>query len=73
MAKSEIELSGEEIANFIISNKATIRQAANYFGCSKSVIWSRLKKYDGSLRERLDEILNSNKKSTYSNLKNNRG
>lgn len=73
MAKSEIELSGEEIANFIISNKSTIRQAANYFGCSKSVIWSRLKRYDGSLRERLDEILNSNKKSTYSNLKNNRG
>lgn len=73
MAKNEIELSSEEIIDYMLKTKSTIRQTANHFGCSKSVIWSRLKRYDGSLRQKVDEMLNSNKKSTYSNLKNNRG
>ena len=42
MAKNEIELSNEEIVEYMLSTNSTIRQTAIHFGCSKTFIWGRL-------------------------------
>ena len=73
MSKNEYDLTSEEVVEYIINKKATIRQTATYFGCSKTLIWSRIKNYNGALKDKVDNILNENKKSTCKNLKNIKG
>ena len=73
MSKPEIDISSEEVVNYILSTNSTIRQTANYFGCSKTLIWSRLKRYKGDNKSKLEELFSSNMKNTYKNLKSYKG
>jgi len=73
MSKPELDISSEEIVEYILKTNSTIRETANQFGCSKTLIWSRLKKYNGASRSKLDELFNKNKSNSIKNLKNYKG
>ena len=64
MGRKKLDISEEEVINYIIAKKSSIRETAEHFGCSKDVIFSRIKKYNGSKKEQLDEILQSNLKNS---------
>lgn len=63
--KKYIEERTVEIANFIISNNATVRQAAKQFGVSKSTVHKdvteRLAHINAALAKEARKILNVNK------------
>lgn len=63
--KDYIEERAVEIANYIIENNATVRQAAKRFGISKSTvhkdITERLMRINPSLAERTRIVLDINK------------
>ena len=63
--KDYIEERAVEIANYIIENNATVRQAAKRFGISKSTvhkdITERLIRINPALAERTRTILDVNK------------
>ena len=67
--KQYIEERTIEIANYIINNNATVRQAAKQFGISKSTvhkdITERLKKIDKNLSKEVYKILENNKKERH--------
>ncbi len=73
MSKPELEISSEEIVDYILKTNSTIRETASHFGCSKTLIWSRLKKYTGESRSKLNELFNKNKSNSVKNLKNYKG
>lgn len=60
-----IEERAVEIANYIIENKATVRQAASQFGISKSTVHKdcqdRLPQINKNLAEEVRKILDINK------------
>lgn len=60
-----IENRAVEIARFIIENQATVRQAARYFGISKSTVHKdvteRLTNIDMDLAKEIRKILDINK------------
>jgi len=60
-----IEERAVEIANYIIENKATVRQAAGKFGISKSTVHKdcqdRLPQINQGLASQVREILDVNK------------
>lgn len=60
-----IENRAVEIARFIIENQATVRQAARYFGISKSTVHKdvteRLSNIDMDLAKEIRKILDINK------------
>lgn len=64
MGRKEFELSANEVVNYIINNKKSIRETAIHFGCSKDVIFNRIKKYNGSKKEELEEVLQENLKKS---------
>ena len=45
--KSYIETRAVEIANYIVENNATVRQAAKQFGISKSTVHTEVIKWNG--------------------------
>lgn len=55
----------EMLGEYIIENKATVRQAGAYFGMSKSTVHvdvtKRLRKSSPTLAKKVDEILQENK------------
>ena len=63
--KEYIEERAVNIANFIIDNNATVRQAAKVFGVSKSTVHKdvteRLEKINKALSENVRQILDINK------------
>lgn len=63
--KEYIEERAVEIANYIISNKATVRQTAKQFGISKSTVHKdlsqRLENINHSLYLEVREVLDENK------------
>lgn len=64
MGRKEFDISPNEVVNYIINHNSSIRETAQHFGCSKDVIFSRIKKYDGSKKEQLEEVLQSNLKKS---------
>lgn len=68
-----IELSAEEIIEYMLCNKASIRATANHFNCSKTLIWSRINEYNGEKKDLIKKQLNNNLKGSYKNLKNFKG
>ena len=69
MARSiEIEISADEIVNYMISTKSSIRQTATHFGCSKTLIWNKIKDYEGNKKNELDNLKTSNKLKSYDNV-----
>ena len=64
MPRKELEITSNEVVNYIINNKTSIRETARHFGCSKDVIFSRIKKYNGSKKEELEEVLQENLKKS---------
>lgn len=61
MARTQkYDFTPNEIVDYIIVNRCSIRQAALHFGCSKDVIFTRLKMYNGFNKEELKNILNDN-------------
>jgi len=73
--KSYIETRAVEIANYIVENNATVRQAAKQFGISKSTVHKditdadRLLRIDPELaakaRHILDKVLDVNKQERH--------
>lgn len=63
--KQYIEERTIEIANYIINNNATVRQAAKQFGVSKSTVHKdvteRLEHINSALAEETRKVLNINK------------
>ncbi len=63
--KDYIEERAMEIANYIIENQVTVRQAAKHFGVSKSTIHKditeRLEQINPSLAEQARIVLDVNK------------
>ena len=63
--KSYIETRAVEIANYIVENNATVRQAAKQFGISKSTVHKdiseRLPQFNRVLYLQVKEILEVNK------------
>ena len=67
--KEYIEERAIEIANYIIEEKATVRQAAKKFGMSKSTIHKdvteRLLQINRQLASQAREVLDTNKKERH--------
>ena len=67
--KKYIEERAIEIANYIIDNNATVRQAAKAFGVSKSTVHKdvseRLEGINKALAEDVRKILNVNKEERH--------
>lgn len=67
--KEYIEERAIEIANYIIEEKATVRQAAKKFGVSKSTIHKdvteRLLQINRQLASQTREVLDTNKKERH--------
>lgn len=63
--KDYIEERALEIANYIISESATVRQTANVFGVSKSTVHKdvteRLPKINPVISEKVKKVLEENK------------
>ena len=63
--KGNMEERAQELALYIIENKATVRAAANRFGISKSTVHKdlseRLPAINRALYQQVKEILNENK------------
>lgn len=63
--KGNMEERAQELALYIIENKATVRAAANRFGISKSTVHKdlseRLPAINRGLHQQVKEILNENK------------
>lgn len=63
--KDYIEERALEIANYIISERATVRQTANVFGVSKSTVHKdvteRLPKINPVISEKVKKVLEENK------------
>jgi len=61
--KDYIEERALEIANYIINEKATVRQTANVFGVSKSTVYKdvteRLPKINPVISQKVKEVLDS--------------
>lgn len=58
-----------ELANYMLENKATVRQAAHYFGISKSTVHKdvtvTLEKVDRTLHEKVCLLLDLNKRERH--------
>lgn len=65
LCESEIEDRCERLAKYLLVNQATVRDAAKYFGISKSTVHkdvtSRLKEINNTLYEETRELLDKNK------------
>ncbi len=63
--KDYIEERTIDLANYIIMNKATVRETAKKYGISKSTVHNditlRLGKIDGELANKVQEVLMTNK------------
>jgi len=59
---NELEITAKEIVEYMLENKSSIRATANHFGCSKTLIWSRIQDYNGKDKDKLQEQLINNKK-----------
>lgn len=63
--KTYIEERAVEIANYIIDNNATVRQAAKHYGISKSTVHKdvteRLDHINGNLAHEVRKVLDMNK------------
>ena len=60
-----LEARAVQLAHYIVENNATVRQAANVFGVSKSTVHKdvteRLEHYNISLAKQVREVLDVNK------------
>ena len=67
--KDYIEERALEIANYIINEKATVRQTANVFGVSKSTVHKdvteRLPKINPVISQKVKEVLEENKQERH--------
>ncbi len=69
MIYSEHEERAKALGEYIVRNKATVREAAKYFSVSKSTVHTdvayRLRSIDGELWSRVKEILSENKQTRH--------
>ena len=65
-----IELTADEIIDYILENKCSIRQASAHFGISVGSIWNRINEYSGGKKGLIKTQFNTNTKQSYKNLKN---
>lgn len=61
MANRELEISINDIVDYMLKTNTSIRGTANHFNCSKTFIWSRLKEYNGKDKDKIDALLTQNK------------
>lgn len=59
-----VNIEVEEIVDHILNTRESIRETATYFGVSKSFVFSKIKLYDGSKKQELEEILQDNVKKS---------
>ena len=73
MSKPEYDITSEQVVDYILSTNSTIRQTATHFGCSKTLIWARIKRYNGDDKDKIDELFTKNMINSKKNLKNFKG
>lgn len=59
-----VNIDVEEVVDYILKTKQSIRETATYFGVSKSFIFSKVKKYEGNKKQELEAILQENVKKS---------
>ena len=47
MGRKKLAITEEEVVNYIINNKTSIRETAEHFGCKKDIIFDRIHSYNG--------------------------
>lgn len=69
MVYTEHEERAKALGEYIVMNKATVRQTAKAFSVSKSTVHTdvayRLRNIDGELWQKVKEILNENKQTRH--------
>ena len=73
MGNSIIEISAEQIIDYMLENNVGIRDTAKHFGCSVGTIWNRINKYDGPKNELIKQQFSKNLTNSHKNLKNHKG
>ena len=61
---NEVELTAKEIIEYMLETKSSIRATAKHFGCSKTLIWSRINEYKGDNKEKIENQLKENKNNS---------
>lgn len=61
---NEVELTANDIIDYMLETNSSIRATAIHFGCSKTLIWSRLKEYHGNKKEEIDKHLQLNRNNS---------
>lgn len=61
---NEIEINASEIIDYMLKTNSSIRVTAKHFGCSKTLIWSRINSYDGESKNKIINLLKKNKNNS---------
>lgn len=64
MPRKRIEIESNEIVEYIIQNRTSLRETAKHFGVGKDLIRNRIKNYNGSKKDIVEEILSENLKNS---------
>ena len=61
---NEVDITAKKIIEYMLETKSSIRATAKHFGCSKTLIWSRINEYKGENKQDIQEQLEINKNSS---------
>lgn len=64
-----INLTADEIIDYMLENNCGIRQTALHFGCSVGLIWNRINGYSGEKKDSLSKQFYDNINRSRKNLK----
>lgn len=69
MGNNIIEISAEQIIDYMLENNVGIRDTAKHFGCSVGTVWNRISQYEGKDKDLIKKQMSKNVKESYKNLK----
>ena len=69
MSKNVIEISAEEIIDYMTENNVGIRATATHFGCSVGTVWNRINEYEGKKKDLINDQLSKNTQESHKKLK----
>lgn len=67
-----LEISIEEIVDYTLKTRKSVRLVARHFGCSKTFVWTKLKRYNGDKKSEIEKILKLNKEQSQKALNENK-
>ncbi len=69
MSKNVIEISAEDIIDYMTKNNAGIRATAQHFGCSVGTVWNRISQYEGKDKDLIKNQMSKNIQESHKKLK----